>query len=295
VLVAAPAGAWIVSADGSRRRLGAYEEATWSPRGLFVGVSKRHQLAAVTPRGVVRWTLSRPNVRAPRWSPSGFRVAYLSGRNLRIVAGDGTGDRRIDSAQRVAPAWKPGQEHVIAYADRNGAVNVVSTDDGETLWTAAGVASSPSQLEWSTDAERLLVVRKLGGARFALVVFDGDGRRRQYLELPGVPVDAAFSPRDHRIAVVRRTGVRSELLVVESDTLRRQTPVFSGRGRFSDVAWSPGGRWLLLGWESADQWLFIRSADVSKIKAVSSLAVQFDPGKTGRGGFPRIEGWCCPG
>jgi dipeptidyl aminopeptidase/acylaminoacyl peptidase len=295
VLVAAPGGVWVVSADGSRRRLGAYEEATWSPRGLFVGVSKRHQLAAVTPKGGVRWTLSRPNVHAPRWSPSGFRVAYLSGLNLRVVAGDGTGDTRLDSAQNVAPVWKPVEEHVIAYADRNGTVTVVATDEEQTLWTAAGIASTPSQLEWSADGERLLVVRKLTPGRFVLVVFDGDGRRRQTLELPGVPVEAAFSPRDHRIALIRRLGPRSELLVVEGDTLRRQSVVFSGLGRFSDVAWSPGGRWLLLGWQSANQWLFIRSADVSKVSAVSSLAAQFDPGKTGRGGFPRVEGWCCPG
>jgi dipeptidyl aminopeptidase/acylaminoacyl peptidase len=291
VLVAAPRGAWIVSADGSKRRLGTYEEATWSPQGLFVGVAKRHELAAVTPRGVVRWTLSRPNVHKPRWAPSGFRVAYLSGRNLRIVAGDGTGDTRIDAAQNVAPAWKPGEEHVLAYSDRSGTVTVVATDMQQTLWTAAGSAANPSQLEWSEDGERLLVVRRLEGGRSALVVFDGDGRRRQYLELPGVPVEAAFSPGGRRIALVRRLGPRSELLVVEGDTLRRQTTVFSGRGRFSDVSWSPGGRWLLLGWQSADQWLFIRSADVTKIKAVSSLSAQFHS----RGRFPRIEGWCCPG
>jgi dipeptidyl aminopeptidase/acylaminoacyl peptidase len=294
VLVTAPSGAWVVSAQGSRRRLGAYEDATWSPRGLFVGVSRRHQLAAVTPRGQVRWTLSRPRVHAPEWSPSGYRVAYLSGSNLRVVAGDGTGDRRVGAAQNVAPAWRPGSEHVLAYADRNGTVRVISTDERATRWTAAGSAASPAKLEWSADGRRLLAVRRLEGGRLALIVFDGEGRRRQYLELPGVPVRAEFSPRDHRIALIRRIGPRSELLVVDGDTLRRQTLVFSGRGRFSDVAWSPRGRWLLLGWQSADQWLFIRSAKVSKVSAVSSLAAQFDPGRTSRAGFPRIEGWCCP-
>jgi dipeptidyl aminopeptidase/acylaminoacyl peptidase len=295
VLVSAPTGVWIVSAGGSRRNLGDYDEATWSPRGLFVGVSKRHQLAAVTPKDEVRWTLSRPNVHDPRWSPSGFRIAYLSGSNLRVVAGDGTGDRRIDAAQDVAPAWRPGAEHVLAYADRGGTVTVIETDKNQTLWTAAGVAAQPTQLEWSADATRLLVVRELARGRFALVVFDGGGRRIQTLDFPGNFVDAAFAPNSHRIAVVRRLGLRSELLVAEADTLRRQQTVFSGLGRFSDVAWSPGGRWLVLGWESADQWLFIRSADVSKIKANSSLAVQFDPGGRGTGDFPRIEGWCCPG
>jgi dipeptidyl aminopeptidase/acylaminoacyl peptidase len=293
VLVAAPTGAWVVSARGSRRRLGDYAEATWSPRGLFVGVSKRHQLAAVTPKGEVRWTLSRPRVHSPRWSPSGFRVAYLSAGNLRLVAGDGTGDRRIDVAQNVAPAWRPGTEHVLAYADRTGTVNVLATDQNRTLWTSGGIASDPAQLEWSADATRLLVARRLDRGRFTLLVFDAEGRRLQSLEVPGQFVDAAFAPRSHRLAVVRRLGPRSELLVVEADTLRRQQVVFTGLGRFADVSWSPTGRWLLLGWASADQWLFIRSANVSKIKAVSSLAVQFDPGGTGHGHFPRIEGWCC--
>lgn len=295
VLVSAPSGAWVVSANGSRRRLGDYDEATWSPQGLFVGASKRHQLAAVTPKGEGRWTLSRPRVHYPRWSPSGFRIAYLSGSNLRLVAGDGTGDRRIDSAQDVAPAWRPGAEHVLAYANRSGAVTLLATDENRTSWTAAGAAVNPAQLEWSADATRLLVARRLPGGRFALVVFDADGRRLQTLAFDGQFVDAAFAPGNHGVAVVRRVGLFSELLVVAADTLRQQQVVFRGRGRFSDVAWSPNGRWLLLGWAGADQWLFIRSTDVSKVEAVESLAAQFDPGGTGTGEFPRIEGWCCPG
>jgi hypothetical protein len=294
-LVTAPSGAWVVSAKGSMRRLGDYAQATWSPQGLFVGASKRHQLAALTPKGDVRWSLARPRVHAARWSPSGFRIAYLSGSNLRVVAGDGTGDRRIGPAQNVAPAWRPGAEHVLAYANRSGAVTVLATDENRTLWTAAGGAAEPVELEWSADANRLLVARRRPGGQFALDVFGADGRRLQSLVFPGRFVDAAFAPAGHRVAVVRRVGLFSELLVVAADTLRRQQVVFRGRGRFSDVAWSPNGRWLLLGWESADQWLFIRSTDVSKVEAVESLAAQFDPGGTRTREFPRIEGWCCPG
>jgi hypothetical protein len=294
VLVAAPTGVWVVAADGARRKLGNFEAGTWSPRGLFVGVSKRHQLAAVTPKGVVRWNLSRPRVRHARWAPSGFRVAYLSGSNLRVVAGDGTGDRRIGGARAVAPVWQPVTEHVLAYVDRSGTITVLETDQNQTLWTAAGIAENPVQLEWSADASRLLIARRVGG-RFTLVVFNAAGRRLQTLTLPGGFVDAAFAPSGHRVALIRRVGLFSELLVLDADTLRSQQTVFRGRGRFSDVAWSPSGRWLLLGWESADQWLFIRSTNVSKIKAVSSLSVQFDPGGTGAGDFPRVEGWCCSG
>ena len=292
LLVTAPTGPWIVAANGAKRRLGKYREASWSPHGLHAVVSTRSQLVAVTPRGDVRWAIARPAVHGARWSPSGFRIAYLSGANLRIVAGDKTNDRRFDSAADVAPAWRPGNEHVVTYATPADLVVVADTDANRSLWTAR-VRAAPAHLEWSADGQRLLVVVPLSESRFALTTYDRSGRRLQSLALPGTFVGAAFAPDDHRIALVRRSAARSELLIVSADLLRRQDKVFEGAGRFSDITWSPGGRWLLLGWESADQWLFIRSTDVEKIKAVSSLSQQFDPGGTGAGFFPRIEGWCC--
>jgi hypothetical protein len=297
VLVTAPRGVWIVRADGSKRRLGGFDEASWSPGGLAVA-SSRSQLAAFGPAGEVRWTLARPRVHGARWSPGESQIAYLSGSNLRVVAADRTGDRRIDGAADVAPAWRPGEEPVVAYVSAGGELTVRDTDTDDTLWTS-GVRATPAHLEWSADGRRLLAAVPLSAGRFALTVYDEGGRRLQSLALPGAFAAAAFAPDDHRVALIRRQraedGETSELLVVDADSIRRQTPVFSGRGRFGDVAWSPGGRWLLLGWQSADQWLFIRSTAVEKIKAVSSLAQQFDPGGTGVGPFPRIEGWCCAG
>ena len=294
VLVAARSGVWTVAADGARRKLGEYQEATWSPQGRFVGASKQHQLSALTPKGVVRWTISQPGIRHPRWSPSGFRVAYLSRSSIRVVAGDGSGDRRLDGVEDVAPAWKPGDEHVLAYVAKGGNVNVVNTDSGAALWTGGEATAAAQQLEWSPTGQRLVTAPRYD-AGFGLSVFDSFGRRRQFLLFPGRLVDFAISPAGRQLALIRRVGPRSELLTVDVDNLRRRQVVFSGKGRFSDIAWSPDGRWLLLGWASADQWLFIRSTHVSKIKAISSLRVQFDPGGTGVGRFPRIEGWCCRG
>ena len=294
LLVTAPTGSWIVAANGSRRRLGDYDEAAWGSRNPAVVASTRSRLAALAPNGKVRWSLTRPRVHDARWSPSGLRVAYLSGANLRMVAGDGTDDGRLAGALAVAPAWRPVEEHVLAYVDRDENLTVLETDTAETLWSAA-TGPGPLQLEWSSDGRRLLVVTSTGSGRFTISVYDEGGRRLQSLIFPGRFADAAFAPDDHRIALARQRAGRSELLLVDGDVLRRQQPVFSGAGRFGDLAWAPGGRWLVLGWESADQWLFIRSTDVEKIKAVSSLAKQFDPGGTGAGSFPRIEGWCCPG
>src|SRR5687767_169291 len=77
LLVESGEGPWIVRADGSQRLLGDFEEATWSPHGLFVAVTKGGRLSAVDPLGNPRWTVTRPSpVASPRWSASGYRVAY---------------------------------------------------------------------------------------------------------------------------------------------------------------------------------------------------------------------------
>ncbi|MDQ3856878.1 MAG: hypothetical protein M3327_00270, partial [Actinomycetota bacterium] len=36
LLVVARGGVWVAGQDGSKRRLGAYDDASWSPRGLYV-------------------------------------------------------------------------------------------------------------------------------------------------------------------------------------------------------------------------------------------------------------------
>jgi hypothetical protein len=101
-----------------------------------------------------------------------------------------------------------------AFAEREP---MLATDENEMRWTAAGAATNPTQLEWSADATRLLVARRLPGGRFALVLFDADGRRLQTLAFDGQVIDAAFAPADHGVAVVRRVGPFSELLVVAAD------------------------------------------------------------------------------
>ena len=69
LLVSSRSGLWLVRADGSKRRLGHYRDAAFSPHGLFVAVTRDDLLAAVDPHGRVRWTLTRPGpVTRPAWS-----------------------------------------------------------------------------------------------------------------------------------------------------------------------------------------------------------------------------------
>jgi Tol biopolymer transport system component len=127
------------------------------------------------------------------------------------------------------------------------------------------------------------------------VVLGAGGRVRQaFLERSGAaPVlGAAWSPSGRSIAFVQKAQRRSVLWVIpqlrpDGSTARR---VFSGVGDFSDLAWSPDGRWLLVGWRDADQWVFIRSARVRRLEAVSRIAQQFESTR-----FPHVAGWCCSG
>ena len=136
LLVTADSGAWVVDQDGSKRLLGSYREASWSPFGRFVVASRPNELVALTPEGDVRWTLGRPDVRFPRWggTRTDTRIAYLSAGTLRIVGGDGKGDRLLDSRPGDrAPLWRPGSAHVLIYERRDGSIRVVDVDTGAQL------------------------------------------------------------------------------------------------------------------------------------------------------------------
>jgi WD40 repeat protein len=321
LLVSGARGAWIVQGDGARRRLGAYREATWSPTGRFVAATAGHDLVAVDPKGTVRWTITRPKAVAdPRWAPSGFRVAYRAGRELRVVAGDGTGDRRLAERVRpVAPAWRPTRvSHVLAWVDRSGAVRVADVDKGKTIRrfrrgdslgggrtargdisrgrrpaAESGPIAGPTavdrirSLSWSAGGGRLLAV-----SRNALRIFDltRSPTRTVRARTGHAFLAAAFSPHgEARIAAIEydRRADRSALRIVGRDGL-----LLSGRGRFTDLTWSPDGRWLLVARKDADQWLFVRANGAARVQNGPAVRRLFDPGRRARtAAFPRVEGW----
>ena len=294
LLVSGTGGAWVVRRDGSRRRLGPYADAAWSPRGLFVAVARGRQLLAVDPRGSVRWALARPSaVRLPRWSPpDGFRIAYLSGRSLRVVAGDGSGDRLLAPAVvRVAPAWRPGVAHQVAYVDERGRVVLAEADSGRVLWRRRAGSERLLSLEWSGDGERLMVAARLG---VRLLDVRG-GERRRLRTAPGSEVGAAaLSPTGDRVAVLQSIpGGGRDTLVLHPVGGPRADPrvLFSGPALRS-ATWSPDGRWLLVTAPGADQWIFVRVGPRGGLAVASDIARQFDPRGAARA--PRVEGWCCP-
>jgi WD40-like Beta Propeller Repeat len=282
LLVNSPHGPWIVQANGSRRRLGDYREASWSPHGKYVVAERPAEVVAMSPQGDLHWTLPRPRVHFARWGGSHVdtRVAYLSGSRLHMVAGDGTGDVDLcgePAAAPVAPEWQPpGLPHVLAYADVRGRVYVLDADRCSLAWRSAPFAH-PHVLRWSSDGRRLLLV-----TRDKLVAFDDRRARPLAVRFVRGVTDAAFRPGSHQLALVRG----GEVLALTADRLNA-TPrrLFRVTGRIGQIAWSPNGRWLLVTWPDADQFLFVRGR---RIRAVSGIARQF-----GGGAFPSIGGWCC--
>jgi dipeptidyl aminopeptidase/acylaminoacyl peptidase len=293
LLVDSTRGPWIVHKDGSKRLLGSYQQSTWSPRGLFVAVTGPGQLLAVEPEGEVRWAITRfGSVSDPAWSPDGYRgIAYLNSGTLRVVAADGSGDRALERpVAPVTPAWRPGPGHVLAYADRAGAVHAVDVDSGvEVLATPSGPL--PINLAWSRDGSRLLVVTPA-----ELRVLDPGGNRVWGRAAPtGMEFGAAALTVDgDRVAAVLSTRGeprRSELALLGPGAPPAR--LFAGPGLFSGVVPSPDGGWLLLAWKSADQWLFLDLQHPQRVVAVAGISAQFSPGTTSPPPFPSVSGWCC--
>jgi hypothetical protein len=153
LLVTSRSGLWLVRADGSKRRLGRYRDATFSPHGRFVAATRANQLVALDTKGEVRWTLARPAPRFPAWTGTrtDTRIAYLSGGRLRIVAGDGTGDYAVGPAAPVPPVWRPGPGRVLAYSDGRKAI-VYDVESGAVL---RRLAPAPRTLAWSREGRLL--------------------------------------------------------------------------------------------------------------------------------------------
>lgn len=266
-------GAWIVNADGSKRFLSDYADATWSPHGLYVAATRGNQLVALEPNGKVHWKLARRvAVHDPQWSYEGFRIGYFAGDALRVVNGDGSGDHLLTRDARPGVlAWQPGT-HSLAYVNRAGNI-VVQNVDRPRSPAHIRTHLSPRQLEWTPDG-RLVAV----GPR-SVGIFARRGPQLRHVSVAGHIAAAAVSPDGRRLALVESRAGESTVSV------GRKT-LFKGAGAITSVAWSPDGRWLVLDWRGADQWLFLRTP-VKKVVAVPNIEASL-------GANTSLAGWCCP-
>ena len=293
LLVVADSGAWLVHDDGGRRRLGGFDDVTWSPGGRFVAGARGHELVAIDPLGHERWTRPAPGrVSVPRWSPDGYRVAYRSGSELRVATGDNADDWRIArGTASTPPAWKPLAEpakQVLAFA-AGGHVRVVQVDSGDELGRTPA-QPTPREIWWADGGRRLVTV----GSR-AVRIHGSRGRLLRTVDLPpgSKAVGSAVPPRGRRLAVIATRGSSSSLFVLRLDRATPPRSLFSARGEFAGVTWSIDGSLVVVGLPQADQWLYVRPRGAGAPESVARIRRLFEGGlEPRRGAFPRPAGWC---
>jgi hypothetical protein len=319
LLVQSGEGPWVVQPDGSRRLLGDYETASWSPHGLFVAAAKGRTLSALEPDGTPRWSITAPKrvafpgrrVAAPSWSPSGERILYRSGSDLRVIAGDGTEDhllaRSIDagtapdariSPAYVAPAWSPTGENALAYVTGTGRLRILDSETGAIL-AAAPAMHGITWMDWA-DRGRKILEASVGALRLRPVLPAGHPSRPALGKAQRVPlpagatvVDAALAPDrpfvTASITYWKKRGTHSEVFVFRPG--KKPQILLTVPGSLGQVDWSPDGRRVLAAWPGANQWLFLPVGN-GKGRAIANISRAFSPG--GRPTvFPVIEGWCC--
>jgi hypothetical protein len=282
LLVETPRGLYTVSRDGSRRSLGVWQDGAFSPRGRFVAAVRGDTLAALDLHGGQRWSLSRPfQLSQPVWAPDGLHVAYRSGGGLRVVGGDGRGDRFLAGPMGpAAPVWL--DERTLAWADRAGRVRTADLVTRRAGWSAA-TGGRPHRL-LATPAGVVAVldrsVRVLREGRSVAVRRAPHGERFTSAAASGVRIALVRYDAAHGLSHVELTGPRLRA---------RETP--SLPGRVGEPAFSPEGRWLLLGWRVADEWLFLSVPTAGRVAAVAGVGKRLAPIAPGRWAFPRVLGW----
>lgn len=265
-----------VQSRGKRTRLGRWDEATWSPTGLYVAATAGHTLAALDPtNGKVRWRLRPgPPVSMARWAPDGLHIAYRAGRNLRIVYGNGEHDVIAGRGMAaVAPAWRPSVPRTVAWAAADGTVTVEDADTAKVLRTYRG--GPVRTLAWSGDGRKLLSAGRRHGT---IRDFATHKTTRLTLQRGEELLAATYAPRGNRLTLAVKRGGRTEIRV-------RGDALFSAAGRLDDLAWSPDGHWLLAGDPATGQWSIAHATGRAQVSAVA-VEPNFGSGA-------RTRGWCC--
>jgi RNA polymerase sigma-70 factor, ECF subfamily len=276
----------IVAQDGRRTAVGEYAGASWSSSGRFVAAWRKAALVGldVEQPDLPLWRVAGRAIADARWSEDGFRVDYRARGGLRVVDGSGN-DRRLVAHEvaPVAPAWRPGEDHVVAYAGVDGGVRVVDADTRKMQWQMP--AGEVEGLSWSSDGRRLAVLQA-----GSLTILEDPRQVVDTVRLPDDATGTALAARPGRepdvaYAVFSPDLGRSSVFVFHAER-RSSELLFAGDGRIGRLVWSPDGRYLLIPWRKGEQWLFVPAG-------AGELATNAGLQGVGGDGFPRPEDWCC--
>jgi hypothetical protein len=291
LLVETASGPWLVAADGSRHDLGTYAGAAWSPHSLYVVAWRGTELAALNLAGVPQWQLTASRViSTARWSPDGYRIAFLAGGALDVVAGDSSGQHTLSNAAApVPPAWRPraGSAHLLTFVTRAGAIEQIDADTGASIWTAHPLEPA-RQLVWSPSGNVLLVLGPRG-----LFEYTSVGRLLTKFAPSGATVGSAafISPRTFALVIHPPADGPDSVELLSTGSRPAPKILYTGLERLSDVNASPNGQWLIAASPSADQWIFIRIRSPARLLASTNITSAFHRPGTPTATFPQLAGW----
>ena len=211
-----------------------------APRGRRTGASWSSGAVAGSPRSIAagtcagRWS-RRGRSRTALWSPSGFRVAYRSGQDLRVVAGDGTGDR-LPRPRHVPADGLEARRRPRARLTCRARTSTSSTSIPAARLARIRLPHVPHEIAWSADGRRLFV-----NLHRSLAIYDASGRRTGRIWMPRPPdASTTFVPaRSGSLVAVgaAASGASSEVALMGPGA--RDRVLFRADGRFTRLRFSP--------------------------------------------------------
>ena len=216
LLVTADSGAWVVEQDGSKRLLGAYREASWSPFGdsssrrARTSSSRRRRRARCAGRSPGRTSASRAG--AARGRTRGSRTSRATSCGWSAATARATECSTARPCCRAA--LEAGTGHRLAYARRDGSVRVVDVDTGSGPGSRRADCARASELPPRSE------LRTIGAGDVAEPVLSPDGRWLGGRLARGRPV--RLRPRQRRPAEIQAVSN------VSSQFRSRSFPTISG-------------------------------------------------------------------
>jgi Tol biopolymer transport system component len=270
-LVGAPAGVYVVRADGRGLRkvvdaAPGTDPPAWAPDGRSLVVPTPGGLALLDVNGhPVRALTTSAADRVPAWSPDGRWIAFLrrsaSRSSLLAVRRDGSGLRQLTHALRriTSFAWAPDSRRLLVEWTYAGEprVGVVTASGRLRLLRLGGLCVSDPT--WSPDGRAIAFA---GGCRRSRIgveaLASGHIRwltRADRLYWDG---DPSWSPDGRRLAFARvwnqgDAGTPSVLMTVRPDgTHLTALGRLGALSQFDEAPqWSPDGRYLLFDRDAA--------------------------------------------
>lgn len=216
---------------------------------------------------------------APRWSPDGKLITFVSyrdgvpaihsyvptsGRRWSMVALPGT---------TMSPAWSPTGDRLALSSSQGGDPDIYLADaEGKNLRRLTfglGADLSPS---WSPNGKQIAFNSDRGGsAQIYLMNADGSDQRR--LTFDGTyNTTPAFSPKGDWIAHTCRVEGRDQICLISPDGAKR-VQVTNSPGDNDSPSWAPGGRHIVFASNrQGDSHLYVIGVDGTGEEALTSGA-----------------------